>query len=502
MDNINQVSYLMFAAFTMGLAIKSYFEFNNQIIHKNLKTNWAWSLSSLVLSNIFYALGVIEFHAFLFFGNVFLMIAFFGMGLFFRVLHGSITPILIKSIKWTAFLFTVTFGVLFFTKAPYIWRFYLVSVAIILLALWHIEEISHALKKEVTLHLKAILYLKYILLVLCCIRVITAQDVFDGSVQYVYQENSYGLLARLILTGLNLATFVLVGGYISEKILLGEKNLVTQLNEKIIALETVTNEKEEVQQLLAERELLIASLVKAEKIAETGVLSASIAHVLSQPLCAIQMNAQSLQFLIHEQQNEAMKQTILDRIIADNQRASEIITSLKQLFTTSESQFQQISLDELIEKIGVIVSPAAKMNSITLHYALEAPQKLNLCAGELQQVIINLLNNAMQALERVDHHEKAIHIQTKQIGNTVRLMVIDNGTGIPAEMGNTIFDLMKTSKSEGMGVGLWLSRHIVKRHGGILYYENQMDRGVAFIMDLPLNQYYENQLRNIYRAKE
>jgi C4-dicarboxylate-specific signal transduction histidine kinase len=101
-------------------------------------------------------------------------------------------------------------------------------------------------------------------------------------------------------------------------------------------------------------------------------------------------------------------------------------------------------------------------------------------------VVINLLNNAIHALENVDHLEKKIRIQTEQTSNTVRLMVIDNGTGIPVEMGNTIFDLMKTSKSEGMGVGLWLSRHIVKRHRGALYYENQEDGGVSFIMELPV----------------
>ncbi|MEN9756878.1 MAG: hypothetical protein RL755_1065 [Pseudomonadota bacterium] len=486
MENINQVSYLMFAAFTMGLAIKSYFEFNNQIIHQDLKKNWSWSLFFLVLSNILIALGSMGFHIFLFLGNVSLVVALLTMGLFFRNLHSPIGITFIKRVQLIVLLFIVIFGVLFYEKAAYIWRFYLVSIAIILLTLWHLDELFNALKKETTLHLKAILYIKLTFLIVCCVRVITAQEVFDGTVQYVYQENTYGLFARLMLAGLNLATFVLVGGYISEKILLGEKYLVTQLNEKIIALETVTNEKEKVKQLLAERELLIASLVKAEKIAETGVLSASIAHELSQPLCAIQMNAQSLQFLIHEQKNEAMKQAILDRIIADNQRASEIITSLKQLFTTSESQFQQISLDELIEKIIVIVSPAAKMNSITLHHVLDAPQKLSLCAGELQQVVINLLNNAIHALENVDHLEKKIRIQTEQTSNTVRLMVIDNGTGIPVEMGNTIFDLMKTSKSEGMGVGLWLSRHIVKRHRGALYYENQEDGGVSFIMELPV----------------
>ena len=69
-------------------------------------------------------------------------------------------------------------------------------------------------------------------------------------------------------------------------------------------------------------------------------------------------------------------------------------------------------------------------------------------------------------------------------------MVSDNGTGVPDTLGNTIFDLMKTSKSEGLGLGLWLSRHIVKRHGGTLYYENQSDGGVAFIMELPVLRDY------------
>ena len=251
-------------------------------------------------------------------------------------------------------------------------------------------------------------------------------------------------------------------------------------------LKTVRHEKNEVQQLLDERELLIASLVKAEKMAETSVLSASIAHELSQPLCAIQLNAQSLQFLIHEPKSQDIKDVLLDRIIADNQRASDIIVSLKQLFTSSVGRYEKVSLDQLVEKIGVIVMPIAKMNSITIHYSLNAPDEVDLCVGELQQVIINLCTNAIHALENVNHNDKKILIQTEQTSSSLRLMVIDNGTGIPDTMGNTIFDLMETSKSEGMGIGLWLSRHIVKRQGGALYFENQSHGGVAFIMELPV----------------
>ena len=492
MENFNQVSYLMFAAFTMGLAIKSYFEFNNQLISRELKSNWAWSLLFLVLSNMGYAIGSMGFHVCLLFGNVFLIFALIKMGLFFRVIHGSITSSLMKWMKWTIFVFALIYSLLFIEHCVYFWRFYLMSIFIVLMSLWHLDEIARALKKEITLHLTAIFYLKVVLLIVLFIRIMTAQDIFDDTVHYVYQESLQGLFARLMLSGINLANFVLVGGYISEKILLGEKNLVAQLNDTIVQLKTVTLEKDEVQQLLDERECLISSLVKAEKIAETSALSASIAHELSQPLCAIQLNAQSLQFLMHEPQSQEIKETTLERIIADNQRASDIIISLKQIFTSSGGRLEKVSLDQLVAKIGIIVMPIAKMNSITIHYSLNAPDEVDLCVGELQQVIINLCTNAVHALENVNHNEKEIRIQTEQTSNSLRLMVSDNGTGIPDTIGNTIFDLMKTSKSEGMGVGLWLSRYIVKRHGGALYYENQSHGGVAFIMELPVIRDYAN----------
>ncbi len=486
MGNFNQVSYLMFAAFTMGLAIKSYFEFNNQLISRELKSNWAWSLLFLVLSNMGYAIGAMGFNEFLLFGNVFLIFALLNMGLFFRAIHGSITSSLMKWMKWIIFVFTLIYSLLLIEHSVYFWRFYLVSIVIVLMTLWHLDEIVRALKKEKTLHLTAIFYLKVVLLMVAFNRIMTAQDIFDDTVQYVYQESSYGLFARLMLSGINLATFVLVGGYVSEKILLGERNLVAQLNDTIVQLKTVTHKKDEVQQLLDERECLISSLVKAEKMAETSALSASIAHELSQSLCAIQLNAQSLQFLMHEPKSQEIKDVILNRIIADNQRASDIIISLKQLFTSSGGQYEKVSLDQLVEKIGIIVMPIAKMNSITIHYSLNAPDEVDLCVAELQQVIMNLCTNAVHALENVNHNEKEIRIQTEQTSNSSLLMVIDNGTGVPNTLGNTIFDLMKTSKSEGLGLGLWLSRHIVKRHGGALYFENQPHGGVAFIMELPV----------------
>lgn len=488
MENVNQVAYLMFAAFTLGLAIKSYFEFNNQNIPAQLKFNWAISLFFLLLSNIFVAIGTTGLYAFLFLGNTLAVVALLKMGLFFRAIYRPVTVSFTRRVNGVAFIFVCIFGVLFIEKAPYLYRFYLFSSVFILVTLWHLDELWDILKKEKTLHIKAIFYLKLALLLLCFVRTITAFDVFEGHIQYVYEEQANGLLARLILTALNLATFVMVGGYISEKILLGEKALVTALNLKIEELKQVTHEKDEVKEWLAEREKLIESLIKSQKMAETGVLSASIAHELSQPLCAIQMNAQCLAFILKEHDDDAMKQALLERIIADNARASEIIASLKLIFTSSKNQFERVSLDELIKKVGVIVLPSATMKNIQLHFDLALGEEIFLCVSEFQQVIINLLNNAIEAFEGVDNQDKDIHISTRRQEERVRIVVRDNGPGIASEIGDGLFDLMKTSKSEGMGIGLWLSRHIVKRHKGALFYENGRDGGVSFIIDIPLIQ--------------
>ena len=88
----------------------------------------------------------------------------------------------------------------------------------------------------------------------------------------------------------------------------------------------------------------------------------------------------------------------------------------------------------------------------------------------------------------MDTQDKDIHISTRRQEERVRIVVRDNGSGIASEIGDGLFDLMKTSKSEGMGIGLWLSRHIVKRHKGALFYENGQDGGVSFIIDIPLIQ--------------
>jgi len=259
---------------------------------------------------------------------------------------------------------------------------------------------------------------------------------------------------------------------------------VAKLNATVSELKAVTAQKKAVKALLEEREQLLSSLVKVQKIAQTGVLSASIAHELSQPLCAVKINAQSMRILIRNQTDPLLGET-LNRINSNIDRAAAIIDALKGLFTENIGKGDSVAVDNFVKSFGTIFQSNLKDKSVHLKYELNAPIAIHINVAEFQQVVINLINNALNAFDKMDNADKHIIIKTQQSASSTRISVIDNGPGISDAVGNTIFELTKTTQSTGMGVGLWLSRYIVERHGGTLIYENQPEAGVAFIIELP-----------------
>jgi two-component system sensor kinase FixL len=107
-------------------------------------------------------------------------------------------------------------------------------------------------------------------------------------------------------------------------------------------------------------------------------------------------------------------------------------------------------------------------------------------ATQLQQVILNLLNNAIDALTESGRLQPELHIRAQASGEYLELEIEDNGLGIAPELADDVFSLFKTSKSQGMGVGLWLSRSIVEMHGGRLTFQSESDRRTVFTLSLPL----------------
>jgi signal transduction histidine kinase len=275
---------------------------------------------------------------------------------------------------------------------------------------------------------------------------------------------------------MNTLSYIAIGGYWTEKIALA--NVISE------------NENKEIKNLLLERESLISSLLKANKTAATGALSASIAHELNQPLGATNLNIQFLQkrladgILTPEQIKE-----VLAALLSDNQRAANIIQSLRSIFSDGKIGLERININDLIQSVLKIANPEIHSKNIQIVLSLDSRALVNVSRNEIQQVVLNLINNAVQGLSEAPGTNKIIQIESRDVPEGVEISVRDNGAGIDADTQSHLFELLSASnKKAGMGLGLWLCRHIVTRHGGRICYQDAPDGGAQFTFFLPLAQ--------------
>ncbi len=244
--------------------------------------------------------------------------------------------------------------------------------------------------------------------------------------------------------------------------------------------------------LLTEREEIIRQLTLSNKSAGMGALVASFAHELNQPLTANLLHGELLQAKLEEAADErsmpnlAFLRQVAHTIVQDTQRAADIIRKLRNLFRMSKGEYTVLKLDELVQEVLDLVQSKMKHADIGCPVELYPNLQLHGDATQLQQVILNLLNNAIDALIESGGVKPQLQIRGKASGDHLNLEVEDNGNGIAPEHAEDVFSLFKTSKSQGMGVGLWLSRSIVEMHGGRLTFQSEPGRRTVFTLRLPL----------------
>ena len=244
----------------------------------------------------------------------------------------------------------------------------------------------------------------------------------------------------------------------------------------------------QVQALLQEKDVLIENLSNSSTLIESGALSAGLAHELNQFLGRIALNRDEIGQLISRPgvKPEDLKLP-LDNILKANQSAANLIVSLKKLFNHGAEESSLSSVDDLVREVVSLYVGRSQKSNIEIVLDLQANRQQFIWESLFRQVIVNLLSNAIEALDAISKSNKVIQIQSRidQSGNYL-LKFTDNGPGINAEQGLKIFNLFATSKSSGTGIGLWLSRYIVERHKGSLTYENLPDNdGVSFIISIP-----------------
>ena len=229
-------------------------------------------------------------------------------------------------------------------------------------------------------------------------------------------------------------------------------------------------------------------LAHAMRVSTMGELAASMAHELNQPLAAILSNAQAARrFLSAPEPDLGEIREILDDIVRDDKRAGEVIHHVHAMMQKKEAvATEPLDLNELVSNMAQLVHSELIGRNIDLVADLE-PALPAVLAGQvgMQQVLLNLIVNAMDAMRDQPAERRRIQIQTSAAKGRVRMGVRDRGPGIPEKAMASIFRPFFTTKTQGLGLGLAISRNMVESHGGKLWAENAPDGGAIFWIEFP-----------------
>jgi C4-dicarboxylate-specific signal transduction histidine kinase len=231
-----------------------------------------------------------------------------------------------------------------------------------------------------------------------------------------------------------------------------------------------------------------AQLAHVAKVASLGVLTASIAHEVNQPLSGIITNANAcLRMLDADPPNRDGAREATRRTIRDGNRASDVITRLRALFSKKEFTFELLDLSEVTREVIALSLSDLQRNRVALK--AELSNDLPAITGDriqLEQVILNLVRNASDAMVDVHDRPRQLLIKTEpEDGGRVRVSVRDAGVGVGAQNMHKLFDAFYTTKSDGMGIGLSVSRSIIEGHHGRLWAESNDGPGATVSFSLP-----------------
>jgi PAS domain S-box-containing protein len=232
-----------------------------------------------------------------------------------------------------------------------------------------------------------------------------------------------------------------------------------------------------------------AELAHVARISTMGELAASLAHELNQPLTAILSNAQAaLRFMSGKPADLKEVREILEDIVNDNTRAGEVIRRMRSMVKKEKLEFAPVDLASLIGEIVVLVHSDAVLQNINIELGLD--DNLPAVYGDkiqLQQVVLNLLLNAFDAMKNSSTARREVKIRLGlEDAHRLKVAVADCGTGLTSDKLESIFQPFYTTKGDGLGMGLSICRSIIQAHGGHLWAENNEGRGAIFYFTLPV----------------
>jgi len=255
-----------------------------------------------------------------------------------------------------------------------------------------------------------------------------------------------------------------------------------------IALLRTKRERQTAEEALKKTE---EELARVARVTAMGELTASIAHEVNQPLAAVVTNGNaSLRWLAIDPPNFDEARQALRNIVRDGNRAGDVIARIRAVLKKSEPAARRVDLNEIIREIVALTQGEVERRGATLRTDLAV--NLPAVMGDrvrLQQVLLNLVINALDAMNEVTDRPRSIRIHTEaQDATSILIAVEDSGVGLGPEKMSRLFDAFYTTKPDGLGMGLAISRSIVEEHGGRLWAASNEGPGATFQFTLPTEE--------------
>lgn len=230
-------------------------------------------------------------------------------------------------------------------------------------------------------------------------------------------------------------------------------------------------------------------LARVVRITTIGELTASIAHEVNQPLAAVVANADAcVAWLALESPNLAEARAAAERATQGATRAAEVIVRIRSLINKATPEKAPVQINEVIQGIAALAEGQAEKNNVSL--ALELTPDLPAVLGDkiqLQQVVLNLMMNGLEAMNSITDRPRNLLIRSRaQNAAEILVSVQDSGIGVSPQIMSRLFEPFFTTRSQGMGMGLPISRSIIEAHGGRLWAESTVNQGSVFQFTLPI----------------
>jgi signal transduction histidine kinase len=237
---------------------------------------------------------------------------------------------------------------------------------------------------------------------------------------------------------------------------------------------------------IEEKDHLLRGLIASNRVLGISALASSLAHQISQPLTALALQTDTLKRDLSKDEANTKYVRVLDKVAYQLGKLSALVKNLRQLFNARDYELDEIDLQRVTNEILEIIEPTLKSKKIRLNKTFNANPLVLGDSIQIQQVLINLFNNATDAIECSNPELREIKLTISADKAFAVISIEDSGSGIEPSQLPHLFELYKTTKKDGLGVGLWLSKTIIDKHHGTISAANHMHGGAIFTLQIPL----------------